>query len=372
MLSGVCLALARSTSTDPVLWRVLIAVLAVFGGTGLVLYAVGWLLIPEEGQERSTGERWLRARDLTTPASIGLLLIGAVILVLAADEGRGLVPLAVIGLLAYLALRRRQDGQVSPAGAVPLAGSTPLAAASPPFAGPPAPYASTTAWGPAPYAAASYRPAPYGPEPPWHDPVPRPPVSALGLITLCVAAVAVGVLLLARAAGADGITASRVLAAAVAVLGIGLVVGTRLGRARWLLPVGLVLSLGLAGTTFVDARFGDGTGDRTWLVTGSTDERLGAGDAVLDLRGLDAAPGAQVTAEVGLGELLVLVPEDLSVEVDAHVALGELEIDDGTREIQGGTDLDAVLRLGSPTGRADVDLRVEVGVGSLEVRRVAS
>ena len=44
VVAGVCAAFGRYTGTDPVLWRVTVAVLAVFGGAGFVLYALGWLL----------------------------------------------------------------------------------------------------------------------------------------------------------------------------------------------------------------------------------------------------------------------------------------------------------------------------------------
>ena len=35
LLAGVCGALARATNTDPILWRVIISVLTIFGGFGV-------------------------------------------------------------------------------------------------------------------------------------------------------------------------------------------------------------------------------------------------------------------------------------------------------------------------------------------------
>src|SRR5437764_14019986 len=46
VLAGVCAASGRATNTDPVLWRVLIAVLSLVGGIGVLVYLVGWLFIP--------------------------------------------------------------------------------------------------------------------------------------------------------------------------------------------------------------------------------------------------------------------------------------------------------------------------------------
>ena len=53
MVAGVAGALGRATNTDPVLWRVLFAVLILAGGLGLFAYVVGWLLIPAEGDTGS-------------------------------------------------------------------------------------------------------------------------------------------------------------------------------------------------------------------------------------------------------------------------------------------------------------------------------
>jgi len=58
MVAGVAAGIARYLDIDPVLVRIVVVVLAVFG-PGLVLYAAGWLLIPDETTEISVGEHWL-------------------------------------------------------------------------------------------------------------------------------------------------------------------------------------------------------------------------------------------------------------------------------------------------------------------------
>src|SRR4051794_7881952 len=63
MIAGVCAALARYTDTDPIIWRIATVVLAIFGGTGIALYVLGWVLIPKLGDQRSIAESWLRRRD---------------------------------------------------------------------------------------------------------------------------------------------------------------------------------------------------------------------------------------------------------------------------------------------------------------------
>jgi len=111
VVAGVCAAAARLTGTDPVLWRVVLAVLTVFGGTGLVLYAAGWLLIPEEGQPESTGERLLRTRggDLSRPSTLVLIALAAVAVAAVVGDGIGLAPLLVVGVVVWLVRRSRKE-----------------------------------------------------------------------------------------------------------------------------------------------------------------------------------------------------------------------------------------------------------------------
>ena len=47
MLAGVCGGLAEYFNVDVTLIRVLFLVLAVFGGSGLVIYVVMWLIVPD-------------------------------------------------------------------------------------------------------------------------------------------------------------------------------------------------------------------------------------------------------------------------------------------------------------------------------------
>jgi phage shock protein C len=47
MVAGVCGGLAEYFSIDPTLIRLLFVVLAVFGGSGLVIYLVMWIVVPD-------------------------------------------------------------------------------------------------------------------------------------------------------------------------------------------------------------------------------------------------------------------------------------------------------------------------------------
>jgi phage shock protein C len=47
-IAGVCGGLAQYFSLDPTLIRVLFVVLAVLGGSGIILYVAMWIIVPNE------------------------------------------------------------------------------------------------------------------------------------------------------------------------------------------------------------------------------------------------------------------------------------------------------------------------------------
>lgn len=336
VVAGVAAAFGRHTGTDPVLWRVTLAVLAVFGGAGLVLYVLGWLLIPRVGEPESWVERRLRSPDRgLSLAGIVLLVLAGIVVLGAVDDGAGIGVLLVVGVVAWLVARERREH-------------------------PPAPVVHGSAVPPAARVAPSEPPAPRE-------------RSALGGLTLSLAVLVTGVLLALRAGGADGLTTPRILAVTLLVLGAGLLVGTVWGRARWLIVPGVVVALALGATAAVGgAGFGDGVGERSWRAVDGGSYSLGAGKGVLDLRGLRGVDGAEVEASIGVGHLVVLVPTGMSVRVDAELGIGELTADD----VEGRPlerDGDAGRSEQFVVGASDdvtVELDLEVGLGEIEVRRV--
>src|SRR3954470_13398134 len=84
VLAGVCGGLGRSLGIDPLLLRVVLAVLVLFGGTGIVLYALGWLLMPQDDGTASVGQQALdRPKFRPSGSTVGL----AVLLVIAVSIG---------------------------------------------------------------------------------------------------------------------------------------------------------------------------------------------------------------------------------------------------------------------------------------------
>ncbi|MCW2666188.1 MAG: PspC domain protein, partial [Frankiales bacterium] len=139
---------------------------------------------------------------------------------------------------------------------------------------------------------------------------------------------------------------------------------------RWLAAVGLLVAAGLAPAQLVDGGpLSGGVGERTWVATGSGDYRLGVGAAVLDLRQLPLASGTEIDVELGIGELVVRVPEGMTVQVDARVAAGEVRLPlEDDRQSVAGLHVGRAELVG-PKGAVEVTLSAQVGVGSLQVRR---
>ena len=59
MLAGVASGIARFLGIDVLVVRIAIVVLCFVGAVGLPLYLAGWLLIPEQGAEKSVAAEFL-------------------------------------------------------------------------------------------------------------------------------------------------------------------------------------------------------------------------------------------------------------------------------------------------------------------------
>ncbi len=53
VIAGVCGGLGEYFELDPIVFRLIFILLAVFGASGVVVYLVMWILIPEQGEKRS-------------------------------------------------------------------------------------------------------------------------------------------------------------------------------------------------------------------------------------------------------------------------------------------------------------------------------
>ena len=118
MLAGVCSGAAKYLNVDPIVIRVIIAVLTFVGLAGLILYLAAWFLLPPEG-EQSIAADWFNL-DKNEQQFRMLGLVGAAVLAAVAIVGDSqwawwglpwvLVPLAVLYWLFVVRPRRRDPG----------------------------------------------------------------------------------------------------------------------------------------------------------------------------------------------------------------------------------------------------------------------
>ena len=343
-LRGVCAALARSTGTDPSLWRVLAVVLTIFGGLGIALYLVGIATIPREGDQQALADRLLHGPDRSVHGAewVLLVLLACSLLALGADLD-GLIALTVLAGLGLLWWRGRLtppaavDPDTRPgSGALRVTDDWPAAAPSPAAA--------------VPLVAR-----------------PRRARSPLTGATLSLAAVVVGALLLLGTQSDVSVPAEVVLASALGVVGLGLAVGAWWGRSWGLIAVAGLLGLALAATAGARPVIDAGVGDRLWQPVAAGSYRLGVGEATLDLRSLPVREGSTVAvdARVDVGHLVVLVPDGVRVALVARAELGELVL---PGESVDGQDVERQVDLGPP-GSPQVRLALSVRTGQVEVRR---
>lgn len=173
---------------------------------------------------------------------------------------------------------------------------------------------------------------------------------------------------------------SAYFAAALAVVGVGLLIGAWLGRARWLILLGVLLAgaLGIASGAEAD-RFDayrpdpDVIWHPTSLAELDAAYSQGFGDATLDLRDVDftaATTPVHIDVSANVGDLRVLLPENVDADVTARINAGDATVLD---EHWGGVNnpprrVQDTGADGPGGGRLVLDARVN-GPGDLEVSR---
>jgi phage shock protein PspC (stress-responsive transcriptional regulator) len=401
-VAGVAGGLGRYFDIDPLILRVVFVTLAIFGGSGLLLYAVGWLLVPEDGETESEASRLVNGR--ASSRIVGAILLAVFGLIVVGNYARtgfgfgGFTALAAILIAAFLISRNDDHPLIAPRqplapqppaaafygppvpgayGQTPgtaYAAPAPAATSTAPTGHPPQPPASPTGYQPPPPPPPYQSFAPPAPPPPWTPPAPRQR-SPLGRATVSLALVVAGALVAWDLATRHDVPVETVLAICLAVVGLGLVVGGFAGRARGLIFLGAVLVVATTAAGITHIGFRGGVGDRTWTprtTAGVADTyRLGVGQAVLDLSRLQLAPGETVDLRVrqGIGHLTIVLPESVSADVDSEVNAGDIRWPNDTD--QNGTSLHR--RYISPRGTAPViTIDADLGVGSMEVQRATS
>ncbi len=224
---------------------------------------------------------------------------------------------------------------------------------------------TTSAWNQhAPWPAPPPRPRPRRPERPRRRPFLTP-------LTLSVLLIGGGLVALLNDADVTHITTAQALAGAICVVGVALLVSTRFGRARGLIPIGILLLLATIPASVIDVPITGGVGDRTYEPTTVAQVRssyeLGIGELDLDLRNLTVTDETvQIDAQVGIGRLDIHVPDTARVEVHAHAGAGQLSLF--------GNDFDNNWPVNASytvpgTGTGVIVIDAKVGAGQVQVTR---
>jgi phage shock protein PspC (stress-responsive transcriptional regulator)/predicted membrane protein len=348
LLAGVAGGLGRYFDISPNFFRVGFAILTLVGGAGILLYLAAALVIPEEGRTDSIAAEALKRYRDRPWLLVGVALVGIAFLSLVAqadlwpDSGFAWT-LLVLGVIT-IAIAQRGRGEPRPSAAA----TEPLAAEA------------TTE----PLAAEAMT----EPLPPR---TPRPPSLFVPVLGLLLAGA--GLLAFLSAVGVD-IRWDLALAVAATAVGVVVVAGAFLRRRTGgLVVVGLTLA-GLAlAVSATDVRLEGPIGDRMYRPAAAEDVsrsyEMAIGELDLDLSNTALATGdTEVDVNVGIGDLTVVVPRSVPVEVDATASAGSVSV--FGRQSSG---VDSDLRASESGAPPNLDKKLvidaHVGLGSVTVVR---
>lgn len=186
--------------------------------------------------------------------------------------------------------------------------------------------------------------------------------------------IALGVILLGGGAlwllsNADVVEFSYQVWIGVLLVAIGLAIALTPGHHGLLVLLGLlVIVVGLPALVVGDLVTGD-IGDAIEAPTtpaeiGTYEHGIGKLTVDLTAPGL-AGKDLDVEASLGIGELLVLVPESADVVVDAQIGIGNV---DAFGEEENGLDVELKEGFEGP-GTQEISLELEAGIGDIRVQR---
>lgn len=385
--AGVAAGIGYRYGVDPVLIRVAFVVATIFGGAGIVLYLAAWLLFPNARTMASPADSMFGRGPGSQSQTKTIVLVVAFIIALTTIGpvgigmgGSGLVSTALMLGGWWLLYQRRPLPPPLPVGlsgpvAYPAFGGWQATQypVSPVNVGRPEPYSpytrlpdhyepdptppadtepsksadtSTTSsataqppsWDPLGVAPFAWDlPEPRSTQPPAKQSRPRSRLTTTVLGLAILAAAAAGG---AAALGAEWFTPGRIGAVALAVIGVGLLVGAFLRRGYGLLVVTAPLLGFVILATLVHPLEMRSTGHQTWAPTTmaglapSYDVHFGEG--TLDLRNLDLTEDKTVDITNEFGNLTVLVPPEMNVNNQCEINFGDAKcLPEG---VDGGTD----------------------------------
>lgn len=362
MAAGVAGGLGEYFGVDPVLFRVLFTVAAFFGGAGILAYIVAWAAIPERGAQHAPVDR-LIGSGRRSHVPVWILTVAGVFVVWALffswwTPWRFLpwtfVPLTLTAVVLAVALSRRPAAPYGP---------TPAAAATD---------TGTTTARVGPGGDAPGQPARSEP-PAW---VVEARERRRRKVPVRWATFALVVLALAGVAIVDatvGVAIPVYFAAVQLALIAGLVAGAVLRRPIWLATILLIPgAIGLFVFAGCRVSLHDGSGDNYYTPKSTAqlqdNYRNAFGRTTLDLTELPRPEAARtVHIRLAAGQVRLIVPPSLPVNVHADVHLGDLRIDGNDGASGLGVHRDPL----TTASKQALTVYVQISAGELRIDRSA-
>ena len=353
VLAGVSLALANRY--DIPLWavRVLFVLLCFAEGLGVALYAAGWLLIRSEDESEAPAQRLLGGAS-KPKAWLGIILVfiaAAILLDAITFVSSGVLwasGLLLIGVLLYTGkldipgMKSDNDKE----GVQRMTSDETIT--------------GTSGDSPAGEDNRGIKP----------DRAPTGPKSVLGRVTIGLMILGVGVLAVLSNMAMVPIQAEprHYVALAVTILGLGLIIGSIWGRARWLILLGVILVPTLLFSPAFEFDWGGDGFDvehqpQTFTEI-ETHYSIDIGNMVIDLTKLDwNGETVALSATVDAGNLEIRIPNNVAVVGTASVDVGRVSA--GGRSSSGVGQ--PTLAFDEPGTLGTVMLDIHVDVGAIDI-----
>ena len=355
ILGGVASGIADHFGIEPLVVRLAFLVAAFFGGLGVIGYVALWVILPPAAEHRTPAPRDRRQLLGYALVATGLAVIPGR---LGIDWGFGngaFWPLALIATGGAVLWLRTRDDRGEPPDSLPT------------------PPATTPSWVATSFTETTAAPTESSPPPPRTQPrvrrekAPRGPVTAITLSALLILG---GIAWLVVAAGWVSLDVGVFAAIALTIVGAGLVVSAWIGRAIGLVIVGVLLALVVGAAGAIDVPIRGGIGDATYRpatpAAVHTRYRMAMGRLELDFRHTRlAGHRTDVAATVGIGRLLVRVPDDVRLVVRGRADVGSVHLL-GDERGKCCPSNEHLVQPGRP-GSGTLVLDVRVGVGAVDV-----
>ena len=354
-IGGVASGIAARTGLDPVLIRGGFILLAIFGGVGILLYGLAWALLPEpDGRihlESATQGRW--TSGMTGALILTIAGIGRPNFPFFTDGGGGgffwtifWIGAVIFGIYVVVTMSNKKSDDPGSASA-PHHGAHPSATHTVATDKPGTTHSSGTLTPPPLYSQLPPIPPPrHSPPVPQKPPVPKPSGAELALY-LGGALIAVGTVLALDYANIFNLGSSVIpvaIAAGLILLGLGIVTLGLRGRTSGFL--GFMAAVGIAASVVTGSTVATGAltvgSSAVWAPTAEGPAGEGytvvAGQGTVDLSNLSNLDEDLVVPVNSLaGNVGILIPDDVPVEVRSSIALGALStVDNGQEATAGG------------------------------------